>query len=154
MIHGVLHRWKKDKEYFPSVFTTALSFLEDNDMLKIAPGKYAIDGDRVFALVQDIVTEPVQMRRFELHREYIDIQLVISGKEQQLYAPEPDTGLVEDLLADADIAFYSHPPKYNTIILEPGDYAIYLPSELHCPCCVAETTGKVRKVVFKIRKII
>ena len=104
-------------------------------------------------MVNETTTEAESRKRFELHDAYLDIHLLLSGREKQLYAPEPadiKTGLLEDALLKDDIAFYSLPVHYNTLLLEPGDYAIYLPGELHCPCCAVEEAEPVRKIVFKI----
>ncbi|NDG71800.1 MAG: DUF386 domain-containing protein, partial [Proteobacteria bacterium] len=52
-----------------------------------APGRYEIDGDRVFALVQKYTTKPVESALYEAHRRYSDIQFIFSGRETILWAP-------------------------------------------------------------------
>lgn len=152
MIYGTLRTWSKDRSFFPTAFTTALAFLDGKNPATLPPGRHDIEGDRIFAMLNDAVTESADMRRFELHRRYIDIQVLLSGLEVQLYAPEPESqaGLLEDDLEAKDIAFYAHPARYNRVNLIPGDYAIYLPGELHCPCCSTGAGETIRKIVFKI----
>jgi biofilm protein TabA len=129
-----------------------MEFAAAEGLLSLEPGKYPIDGDDVFALVQDVVTEPANRRRFELHRAYIDIQLVLAGRERQFYAPATgDLVLVEDALSDKDFAFCAPPSRSNALCLFPNDYAVYLPGEPHCPCCAVDAPEPVRKVVFKVR---
>ena len=44
------------------------------------PGKVAIDGDRIFAEIQEYTTKDPKDCRFETHRKYYDIQYVAEGK--------------------------------------------------------------------------
>jgi YhcH/YjgK/YiaL family protein len=157
MIYGNLSLRQHEKSCFAQSFSRILVFLEGRDAAALAPGKYNIEGEDIFALVQESETEPQEKRKFELHNEYIDIQLLLEGEEKQLYAPAPEAGgnadLLEDRLEESDIAFYSTPPAYDQVILQPGEYAVYMPRELHCPCCApAGSGGKIRKIVFKIRR--
>ncbi|MCC8193803.1 MAG: YhcH/YjgK/YiaL family protein, partial [Deltaproteobacteria bacterium] len=114
--------------------------------------KYPIDGDRVFASVESLFTQDEASRRFEAHRRYLDIQLLLAGREKHLYAPDlRGMVLTEDLLAERDLAFYASPPSPGSFVLAPGHYAVYFPGEPHCPCCAATPGGEaIRKIVFKI----
>lgn len=157
MIYGNIQQWTQDSLWLPECFDKAMAFCGRNDVANMAPGRYDIEGNNLYALVQGAGTDFAANRRFELHREYADLQVVLRGRETQFYAPAPSLSgctLLEDRLAAADIAFYAAPANCQTVLLEPGHYAAYLPEELHCPCCTAEgdVPGSVRKVVFKIRK--
>ena len=152
MIFGTLQTWEQEKSYFPSSFATALSFLQHKDLTTFSVGKYQIRQEAIFALIQEITTEPASQRRFESHLNAIDIQLVLSGHELQQYAQAGSATILENHLVDKDIAFHDTPKHFNSINLTPGDFAIYLPGELHCPCCIAEHSELVKKIVFKIHK--
>ena len=156
MIYGTLRHWNSHRHCFPAAFSKALAFARRADLDRLEDGRYAVEGDDIFALLQQPETEPEAVRKFELHRKYIDIQLLLSGSEKQLYAPEPaeDRQPLEDRLGDLDYAFYARPRRYNAVLLWPGDFTVYLPGELHCPNCVpdGEEARRIRKVVLKIRK--
>lgn len=47
-------------------------------------GRHEIDGDRVFALVQNYTTNPIEGALYEAHRRYSDIQFVFSGRKTPL----------------------------------------------------------------------
>lgn len=149
MIYGTIHN-RRNLRWLPPAFRTALGFLDGRDLSGLAPDRYPIDGDRIFAILEDVTTEKDKLR-FELHRRYTDIQFIVSGREKQLYAHEPGgpEGLLEDRLDASDIAFYSAPRTYNAVFLNPGDFTVYLPGELHCPCCAVDLPEPVRKIVFK-----
>ena len=54
----------------------ALTFLRTTDFTGMEPGKVAIDGDRIFAEIQEYTTKDPKDCRFETHRKYYDIQYV------------------------------------------------------------------------------
>lgn len=152
MIYGLARLWKRDSNLFLPAFDKAFAFLEGKDLLNMEPGRYDIDGDRVFALLQDVDTKAEADCRYEAHAKYIDIQLIVSGREKQLYsADDAGVSVTEDALAERDVIFYTRPEQNNSVILEAGSYAVYQAGELHCPCCSSGVPGeKVRKVVFKV----
>lgn len=158
MITGFVANWVAESVFFPAAFSTAMRFvLERRDGL-FEPGKYPIEGDAIFASVERLRTEPASARLFENHARYIDIQIVLSGRETHGYFPgspaqAPDAVMVSDELAARDIAFYQHPKTAAFLTLAPMQYVVYLPEELHCPCCAAgNTPEEILKVVLKIRK--
>jgi biofilm protein TabA len=157
MFYGNFKHWEKQKCWFPAGFDRAMAFVARPGFAGLSNGTYEIEGRDIYALLQQPESEPEERRRFELHREYIDIQLLLEGKEKQLFAPQPlpgEAALLEDKLDEADNAFYARPAHCNAVVLQPGDYVIYLPGELHCPNCAPDpqNCGRFRKVVFKIRK--
>ena len=50
-------------------------------------GRVPIEGDDVFALIQSYGTAPSAEKRFESHRNYIDIQYIAAGHEVIEHAP-------------------------------------------------------------------
>ena len=80
-------------------FKTGLSegfgFLDQPGLAKLADGKYEINGDHVFALVQRVPGRKATEGELEGHRKYIDIQYVISGNESMGWSPRE--GLVNSV---------------------------------------------------------
>lgn len=91
------------------------------------PGKVAIDGDRIFAEIQEYTTKDPKDCRFETHRKYYDIQYVAEGEEFFGYIPlselEEDTGYDET----RDLEFYK----------EPGEIRLDSPEERRLRHCLA-----------------
>lgn len=115
-------------------------------------GRYDIDGDRLFALVQECDSEPATMRRFEAHARYLDVQYLVAGCEGIGYLPAgAEVQLLEDRLASHDIAFYDSAVAASELVLMPGMFAIFAPGELHRPCCAIGAATRLRKVVLKLR---
>jgi len=85
MIMDVLSRWSQ-YYWLNERIEESFRFLE---MLKPdAPdGRHEIDGDNVFCMVQSYETRPRDGQRFEAHRQYADIQMILDGEEAILWAP-------------------------------------------------------------------
>ena len=56
-----------------------LAFVEKVEKEKLPTGRYELDGDNLFALVQEYESKPKAEARMESHRLYTDLQYVISG---------------------------------------------------------------------------
>jgi biofilm protein TabA len=131
----------------------ALTCVEKLDLQALPLGKTLLDGDRIFASVNEYETELVTQRRPEKHFTHIDIQLVASGRESIGYTDvENVSDLTEDRRETNDVVFYGHTEKENFIDLETGDLAIFFPWEVHRPNCYYHgEKGKVKKVVVKVK---
>ena len=59
-----------------------LRFLKETDLAALPVGRYEIDGDAVFALVQEYETHLPEECRWEAHYTYTDIQYIVEGSEK------------------------------------------------------------------------
>ena len=129
-------------------FETAVKFLSGRALDSFVPGKLAIDGEKVYTSVReaDLTGRP---ERWEAHRRYADIQILLEGSEAILYAP--DTGLEPSIPYDEarDIAFYEG-IRGVRCPLKPGDFMILFPGELHAPDRPEEPCGNSKKLVVKV----
>lgn len=123
-------------------------FINDTDLVAIESGKYQIDNDDVFAIVQEYDTKEEKDCVLEGHHKYIDIQYVIQGVELMGFTPLTNQEVVEEDL-EKDYTFY----KGDTSMLrvEEGVFTIFFPEDLHRPCVKAGQISKVKKVVVKVK---
>jgi len=117
----------------------------------LADGKYPIDGDRVFALVQSYTTGLPSQKKFETHVEHIDIQYVAQGVETMPVVARG--GLVATLPYEAarDVELYADPSEWTTLLCGPGSFAIYFPHDAHKPGCISGAPMLIKKVVIKVK---
>ncbi|XCP86630.1 YhcH/YjgK/YiaL family protein [Roseburia hominis] len=138
-------------DYLAPKFQTALTFLRETDFSKISEGKIEIDGENIFAEIQEYTTKPQEECRFESHRKYFDIQYMAEGEEYFGYIPvkelKEDTGYDEE----RDLEFYQMPEINGRIHLKKGDYAIVSPDDGHRPRCIGTAPCKVKKIVVKVK---
>ena len=135
---------------------THAGFAESFDFLKKAVeenlpvGRYEIDSDRVFAFIQEYTSKADSS--FEAHKNYIDIQCLVSGSELMevvdISASEEKTAYN----ADNDIAFWNDSLKALRAVFETGDFAVFFPHDLHKPgMCVNGVPTANKKIVVKVK---
>lgn len=117
----------------------------------VPDGRHTIRGVDVFALVSRYLTEPAAGRRFEAHRQFLDVQWVASGRERILHAPTHGLIVAEPYLAERDVVFFADPPFSSSLLLRTGDAALLFPGDAHKPGCMAGGRDEVCKVVVKVR---
>lgn len=117
----------------------------------IACGKYPIDGDNVYAVVQRYETMNASDVLWECHDKYWDIQYVVSGHETIAWE---ERGMIENW-KEYDEANDCRVAETKSIgvplTLSNGQFAIFAPQDAHKPRCVSEIPSHVVKVVVKVR---
>ena len=128
-----------------------LALLNEESVQQAAPGKYAVQGEDIFYVVDEYDTKPAEEGRLEIHRKYMDIQTIVSGCE--CIGTAPLEGLTEQTPYDGekDLAFYDAAADMSKLILKPGMFAIFWPNEPHMPGRTVEKCERVKKIVIKIR---
>ncbi len=127
---------------------TALKFLADTDFTDVADGRYNLDGDDIFYMVQSYCTDP-DKTVCEAHCKYIDIQLIVSGEEVIGTAPMESEKTLVEAKPENDIWFYECPTQNMT--LYPDCFMVLYPSDLHCPGVAVKESIPCRKVVVKVK---
>lgn len=110
-----------------------------------------IDGDDIYASVQEYTSLKADTCKFEAHNRYFDIQYVVEGEEQFGYAKRAD--LTEEAPYDEmnDIVFFCEPEEAGTVLLKAGDCIVVAPEDAHKPRCQAKEACYVKKIVIKVR---
>ncbi len=147
MILDLVRNWRS-YAWPHSGFEAAFAFIESVES-SLPDGKYAIDGENVYAMAQSYETKPVSEKGFEAHRVYADIQLLLAGQESLLWAPE--STLVETTPYISDVAFYAMTPSASQVVLEPGLFCMLRPQDAHAPSLAYKAPCAVRKIVVKVR---
>lgn len=132
----------------PGRVRRALEYLRSTDLASVAVGRHDVDGDRIFALVQEYTTRPAGECRWEAHRKYVDIQYVVSGIEAMGHVPIADTRERDPYDPERDVAFFE--PGHDYITVRPGMFTVFWPSDVHAPQAAVGQPSAVRKVVVKV----
>lgn len=127
----------------------ALKFLSETDFSKIELGRYELDGDNIFYMVQSYDTDPDKTIS-EAHKKYIDIQYMVEGEEIIGVADISEEKELTEAKEENDVWFYNC--KTEPLVLSAGKYMVLYPNDLHCPGVATNGTAMTcRKVVVKVK---
>ncbi len=154
MIYDNINNWPTYAAGNKRVWKKVFSFIAGFDAAKEQDGRHVIDGDLLYANVQSYNSKALHDAMVEVHHEYIDVQVVVSGQETIFY--NPIAGLKKDgkFNKEKDYGLYERNMKTAVPLpMVPGNFAIFFPEEGHMPGVnAAESSEPVRKIVVKIHK--
>jgi biofilm protein TabA len=129
----------------------AFEILTDKALSQKADGRYEVDGDKLYYIVQHYATKPVEECKLEAHKKYIDVQFIVSGQEIVYYTTVNGLKIETPYDQTKDVAFYKVPADITAVNLTQGMFCILFPQDAHIPCCRVNGLSNVHKVVVKVR---
>jgi len=127
-----------------------IEFVRKNDMQTLPLGKYEIDSQNVYVVISEYQTVESSNKVWEAHREYIDLQMMISGEELIQVSP------IENMQCGKYIPendFLQCEGKTSEeIIMKTGVGLLLYPEDVHKPGLISGSSQDVKKAVFKIHK--
>lgn len=147
----VLDTFKYKDCYLPmgGRFIAAFRFIEQCILHPPAVGRYELDGEKIYALVQEYTTKPGDEVLWESHRRYIDIQFILSGQERIEYANISKMPEGTPYNSEKDF-FKCSGVEGSSLLLAAGSFAIFYPQDMHKACCMVSEPAAVKKVVIKV----
>ena len=132
-------------------FEKAIQYALSTDFTTLETGKYSVDGENVLAIVNEYTTKPVAECDPESHRDYADIQIMITGTERFGYTPLTNQETSTPYSPENDVTFYSiAEADLSYITLRSGEFIIFFPTDIHQPEVFLHQPALVRKVVIKV----
>lgn len=107
--------------------------------------------ENLFLIEEAYFTKKPSEVRWEAHREWADVQVILAGEERMDVAKLDNLKLVEDLSPHRDMLYFEAYDKGSALRMEAGDVAIYLPVDGHRPGLQIGSPSLVRKLVVKVR---
>ncbi len=133
-------------------FRKSFEFIRKAAEENLPVGRYEIDGEEIFAFIQEYTSNYEKDGKFEGHRKYIDIQHILSGIEVMDSINIAKATTLVEYDAQKDIGFFENNEKASRIVLEAGEYGIFFPSDIHRPgLCFEGKPGPVKKIVVKVK---
>lgn len=148
MIFDKINNCKK-YEVLHKNFEKAFDFLKRQDLESLAPGRYDIAQNDVYALVQEYETKDITDAKYEAHRKYVDIQYLIKGCENMGYSQAGDLKVFTPYNEDNDFIMLEGAPRL--ILYNPGEFFVLFPEDAHMPGISHGEKDKVKKVVIKVK---
>lgn len=133
-------------------FKEAFDFVKKAIAENTPAGKYDIDGKELWASVQEYTSKLETEAKAEAHKNYIDIQFIVSGVEViegfdiARATPKSEYNDVKDVM------FYEDDYNATKGILSAGEYGIFFPNDVHKPgMCLNGNQDTVKKIVVKVK---
>ncbi len=133
-----------------SAIARGIDFVKSADLNALAVGRHEVDGERVYAVVFDYDTSAKGTGRWETHRRYIDLQLLIRGEETILVGDVDHLVGATDYDPAKDARFYESAKRSLPIVLVPGVFSIFFPHDGHRATLAVSEPAAIRKLVVKI----
>lgn len=129
-------------------FKTVFDYISNHDLVAMECGRHDIDGDDIFVVIQEWDLRPTSEARLELHRKYIDIQVVLDGVDEVFGWSEKKDCLKPEGEFDEqkDVQFFTDIPQCFYSVAK-GQFSILYPEDGHAPML---GEGHVKKCIFKI----
>ena len=142
-----LQLYAKLNENFAKMIEIAKEEIKKNSEL----GKYFVDGDKAYYMIQQYTSKDACEGKFETHKRYIDIQIVLDGEEQIRFDTLDTLTPMSEYDSSKDCALYHMNSSYDSVNLRKGELAIIFPDEAHAPgLSVGNSPSTVRKMVAKV----
>ncbi|MDM5270693.1 YhcH/YjgK/YiaL family protein [Sulfurovum sp. zt1-1] len=116
-------------------------------------GKYAIEGEDIFAIVMSYTTTIPENSLLESHQNYVDIQTVLDGAERFECAHINDLSITVPYDSTKDLILYEHTtPRPFSADITPGTFIMLYPHDAHMAALmIYDAPKEIKKVVVKIK---
>ncbi|MEY8708534.1 YhcH/YjgK/YiaL family protein [Bacteroides faecichinchillae] len=130
------------------LFAEAIEFLKSHDLQAMEIGKTELKGKDLFVNITQTQPKTKEEVKLETHREYIDIQIPLSGTEVMGYTAAKDCIPANaPYNAEKDITFFEGVADIY-LAVKPGMFTIFFPQDGHAPGISPEG---VKKVIVKVK---
>lgn len=134
----------KIKELCPSAYDFIVNKAEGT-----AVGKYDLENG-AYVSVQEYTTKARSEAKYEAHKKFIDIQMILSGKELIAVSPIDKMTISDEYNEEKDFMLFHHNDECTDYVLEAGDFLILYPQDVHMPGVCVNEKSPVRKIVVKV----
>lgn len=134
----------KIKELCPSAYDFIVNKAKD-----AAVGKYELENG-AYVSVQEYTTKARSEAKYEAHKKFIDIQMILSGKELIAVSPIEKMTISDEYNEEKDFMLFHHNDECTDYVLEAGEFLILYPQDVHMPGVCVNEKSPVRKIVVKV----
>lgn len=110
-------------------------------------GRYE-DGE-IFALVQEGNTRSFSEAKFESHKKYIDVQIVLKGADIFVWKSIDELENPTEYNDEKDVIHYKDTEGMN-LKLTDNTFIVFYPKDGHKACCHDDNPTTYRKIVLKL----
>ena len=142
-LHFFYAQYKARKAWWDSAF----QFIRNQPLKEMAPGKYPIIGEDVFASIAEGPSKTKEEAVWESHRKYIDFHYMIDGNEM--------IGLSDTTKSEVTKPYSFDAANYKTegdfYLHDSSTFFIMSPNDVHKTNIKVDGYDRLKKLVIKIR---
>lgn len=116
-------------------------------MTEYEVGRYEFEGG--YFLVQKGSTKPLEDGAFEVHRKYLDVQIILEGCEEVGWASLDDLTTTKEYDPQKDAEFLEG-SREHAVKISAGMFYAAFPQDGHMPCRHTKEPHEYTKIVMKL----
>ena len=130
----------------------ALDYMKGHDLSAMEPGRYPLaDGNVLVIIKKGFQTKEPAQCKWESHREFLDIQYLLSGKEGIGYCSAAEMKVRVPYDPESDKILYHDNEKAFVTRLSPGDFVVLFPNDAHMTLIADGEITTNSTAVIKVR---
>lgn len=118
-----------------------------NSLQPLIPGRYEFPGG--YLMVQDGRTVPMDEGDFEVHRKYIDVQIILEGSEEFAWQPLSGLSVTVPYDPEKDVEFLKG-TREHVFLASAGMFYAVFPEDGHKPGSHTKEPHSYKKIVMKL----
>ena len=138
----------------PPIIAQTCAYLTQLDLANLTAGRHELSHlhPDIYMNVDEFDSVVPTSKQAEMHRKYLDIQVLIQGEEMIEASPVyPDLAKFDDYREAQDYQLSPDIDHKMAIILRPKMFAVFYPYEPHKPGCYFNgQSAPIKKLVVKI----
>lgn len=123
----------------------AINALSGMNLKQLPDGRHEVANEAVFINVG--TNELGENKTWEAHKKYMDLQIVLNGREAMAWAPAEDLRGFSPYDEQKDLMLSPDAHPGSSVLVEAGMFALFMPKDAHRP---GMGTGQARKAVVKV----
>jgi len=149
MIFGNINQ-EKTYEFLPENVKACFKYVKEYDLLNYEKGTHKIDGDNLYVNVAEYTTVKREERFWEAHKKYIDVHMIIEGKES-IDVSFCDDMQIKSFDENRDFVELTGEEKATVNLINKGDFLICYPEDAHRTAIICQQSQTIKKAIFKIK---
>src|SRR6476659_5128182 len=134
MILGNINHLGQEVKGLPQAIQKGIDYLKSTDFSKLEDKKYTIDGDKMYVVISTYDTKPKAESKAEVHKNFLDIQFIISGEEIiSVGYDNPGNAVMQEYDAAKDRTLFTSVVNELDYPVAAGHWIVFYPTDIHRP---------------------
>lgn len=132
-----------------ALWDKAFAYISNTNFNTLKVGVYPVVGKKVYSKITEGVNKDYDKTAWEAHHDYIDLQLMVRGKEKIAVAHLASAKPITKYDPVEDVTHYTAPTA-NTYIADTKTLFVFFPENTHRPSIRFDGNDQFKKVVVKV----